>query len=455
MPKPIPPGPRGLPLLGHLTHLSGWVAPLTADAERYGDVIPYQLGPRPYLFINDPAMIMEVLVTKHMSFTRSDAHRLVKPLQGNGIFMNEDYESWLSRRKMMAPSFHKSALAGYGKVIVEMTDRVAASWPTGRAFDVYPEMNRVALLVVSKALFGAELQHGDELQAALKELMAAFAERMRFFVPLPEWLPLPVVRRMRRAVVSFDRLIARFIAEHRAANVPGDADFLAMLLAARDDAGRGLTDTDVRDEATTLLFGGYETSANALTFSLYRLAAHPEIQQRMQEEVERELGGRPPTFADLPRLQYIDAFINEILRLYPASWGLIRMAAEDVEIGGYLVPKGWHVMLSNWILHRDRRYWREPLRFDPDRWLDGSANAVPKGVYSPFGYGGRRCLGLDFARIEMALFLCRMAQRFRFELASEHPPEVEFGWTARPKSRVELHVEPLRPSRTATAAAAA
>jgi cytochrome P450 len=441
MPHVQPPSPKGSLLLGHARRLPpDWVGPLAADVKEFGDVIYYRMGPRPYLFIHKPELVEEVLLKKPKSFGRGDAHRIAKPLQGNGLFM-VDGDSWLARRRMMAPSFHKSALGHYVAVINQMTDTVLAGLPLGQAVDIYPRSMEVALRVVAKSLFGAELDEAGGMRSALDQLMAAFQARASAAVPWPDWVPLPSIRQMKRAVRGFDTQVARFIAGHRA-RPDGEPDFLGMLLAARDEAGHGLTDEQVRDEAVTLLFAGYETSGTSIAIALHQLATHPEIQQLAREEVQKQLGARAPAMADLASLPYLTGFINEVLRLYPAAWGIVRQAVEDVEIGPYLVKKGWHVMASQWLLHRDTRYWREPLQVRPERWLDGSAQAVPKGAYLPFGLGGRMCLGAEFARIELAIVLARWLQRVSVTASSPELP-LEMGWTVRPKGQVMIRVEPV------------
>jgi cytochrome P450 len=239
---------------------------------------------------------------------------------------------------------------------------------------------------------------------------------------LPDSVPTPGNRRYAAAVRNLDTLVYRLIAERRAASRDGDDDLLGLLLAARDDHGRGMTDRQLRDEVLTIMSAGYGTTALALTWAWVLLARYPSTASRLRAEIGAVLGGRPPTAEDVPRLPYTKQVIAETLRLYPSAWAIGREAVRDTHIGGQRVRMRTTVLLSPWVLHRDPRFFDEPDAFRPARWADGLAERLPRFAYVPFGGGQRRCIGSGFAQLELTLLLATIAQRFRIELAEPTRP---------------------------------
>ncbi len=280
--------------------------------------------------------------------------------------------------------------------------------------EVQEDMSRLTLQIVSATLFGASMtdELEEEVGDALGVVMGRFTGGILFKVP--ERIPTPANLRFRRAVRRLEEIIYGIIRERRGSPGGNTSDLLSMLLAARDEgSGEGMTDRQLRDEVLTIFLASHETTALNLTWTWHLLAGNPQAEEGLHEELRTVLGGRAPTMADLPDLPYANAVIKESTRLYPPAWGFGREALRDCEIGGYRIPKGTQVVMSQWVMHRDERYFEDPEVFRPERWLDGSTDGLPKYAYFPFGGGPRLCIGQSFARMEAVLLLATIAQRFR------------------------------------------
>jgi cytochrome P450 len=257
--------------------------------------------------------------------------------------------------------------------------------------------------------------------------------------PLLERLPLPVVRRYNRAQAALDSVIYRIIDERRS-NPSDRGDLLSMLLLARDEEGGGarMTDKQVRDEAMTLFLAGHETTANALTWGWYLLAQHPEVERRLHDEIDSVIGDRLPRADDAAALPYTRRVLAEVMRCYPPAWGIGRRAIEDVEIGGYTIPRNTVVLLSQYLLHHDARFFPDPERFDPDRWLPERQRARPRFAYFPFGGGNRVCIGESFAWTEGILVLATLARHWRLQRVETAPVPMKAVLTLRPARPITM-----------------
>ena len=282
-------------------------------------------------------------------------------------------------------------------------------------------MMRVTMEIVSKTLFDVEVEKDvDEIGRSFDLVIREIAKRFRRPIKIADWIPLPGNLRYRRGVALLDRLVARVLAERRAR--PGDrGDLLSMLMAARDDDGRPMSDRQLRDELITLFLAGHETTAIALSWTLFLLARNPGAEEMLRREIADAVGDRLPTAADLPRLRYADAVVKESLRLYPPAYVIGRESLEDCVIGDYDVAARTTVYFAPWVLHRDPRYFADPEAFRPERWLDGSSAKLPRYVYIPFGGGPRVCIGERFAMMEGVLVLATILRRFRLEMAGPDP----------------------------------
>lgn len=444
--KPWPKGPQGRFLDGNLGQLQrNQLGFLTWCAREYGDFVPLRLGFRRAVLVNDPEYIEYVLVTNQRNFVKTPALGVASALLGKGLLTSEG-GLWRRQRRLMQPAFHRQRIAAYGDVMVRHTEALLEQWRDGQRRDALQEMMGLTLRIVCEALFGASVEPGvvERVRDALAEIGEHLNARL-YNLPrylLPDAFPIPDNLRYKRNVRLLDEIVYGFIEQRRREGTAGRGDLLSLLLEARDDEdGRGMSDKQLRDEVMTLFLAGHETTSLALAWTWYLLAQRPEVEARLHEEHQRVLGGRTPGLADLPQLTFTDAVIAESMRLYPPAWSTGRQAIADCEMDGYLLPKGTVVLISQWVTHRDPRYFENPEAFQPERWLDGLAKRLPKYAYYPFGGGPRMCIGNSFATMEAALLLTTIAQRYRLSMAAGDTVEPETFFTLRPKNGVPVTLQ--------------
>ncbi len=416
----LPPGPKGNFLTGNLPEFRrDRLAFLTEIARDYGDSVSIRLGPRRMTVVNHPDLVEDVLVAKNRLFIKHFALRSTGPTLGNGLLTSEG-DFWRKQRRLAQPAFHRERIAAHAAVMVDYTERMLADWSHGEIRDAQADMMRLTLQIVAKTLFGADV--GDDAADASEAMetgMRAFTARVSKIINLPEWVPTPMNLRARRARERLDRIIYGFIADRRAGG-EDQGDLLSMLLHAQDeDDGGRMSDRQLRDEAMTLFMAGHETTANTLAWAWYLLALHPDVEAKLHAELDAVIPDRPPTFDDLPRLPYAEMVITETLRLFPTVWLLGREAIEPCQVGGYDVPVGHTVFMSQWVIHRDPRFFDDPLAYRPDRWADGLSKRIPRYAWFPFGGGPRICIGNSFAMMESVLLLATIARRYRLTLTAE------------------------------------
>ncbi len=429
---PIP-GPRSRSLFGFAPRYRK--NPLTAmeDLKReYGDVVRFRLFNLDAYLLSDPALIQEVLVTQQGNFTKSVALKRAKVLLGEGLLTSEE-PLHMRQRRLSQPAFHREQLKSYAAIMTGLTTEWLEKWDAdvcfdqGQTVDLHSEIMQLTLSIVSKALFGTDMRHDA---GSISEVASAMVN-MFVLLTLPfadqiVKLPLPVARRFQAAKRRLDTLMYGIIAKRRAlykanwqrtGTVNGRADLLSMLLTAQDSEGdgSGMSDEQLRDEILTLFLAGHETTANALSWTWYLLATHPEAERLFFQELTEVLGGRLPTLDDVESLRFTYALLAESMRLYPPAWTLGRMAKEEFSMGGYTFPARSLLLMGQWVVHRDPRFWPNPTEFQPSRWLTPAER--PKMAYFPFGAGSRLCVGERFAWMEGVLLLAQIGQRWRFRLA--------------------------------------
>lgn len=411
--RPQPPGPAagflGLaPLLAYRKDPLGHVSRLAAD---YGDVAFAQVARYPSFLLSHPDHVEHVMVRRRGAYMKDPFLQGLRPVIGNGLLTSEG-EAWTAQRKLMAPAFTHRRVAHYAGTMVECARATLAGWRDGEVHDVGKEMGRLALEIAVRTLFGTSCEAdaravGDSF-GVVSDHYGHSIGRLR----LPKWVPTVGNRRVRRAEEELERVVARIIAER--SREPGGDDLLSRLLAARGEDGRGMSPTQLRDEVITLLLAGHETTALLLTYTWWLLAGAPDALAKLRAELDLVLGERDPAPEDLPRLVYTQQVLQESLRLYPPAAILGRQAREADEIAGWKVPAGALVFFAPWILHRDPRFWAEPLAFRPERWTDAMRATLPRFAFFPFGGGERVCIGEAFAMLEARLVLATLARRFHF-----------------------------------------
>jgi cytochrome P450 len=407
----------------------------------FGPAMYAELGPiRMYQF-SDPELVREVLVEKADKFHKGAImKRGLTPILGMGL-VTSDGDFWKRQRKLAQPAFHYKRIESYAAVMVDHTLKMLDTWGDGDARWINKDMMKLTLNIVCKTLFDADVSgDAERVGELLVKVMEILNERFSSVVNPPEWIPTPKRLRLRRMGAELDAIIQRFIDERRRTN-EDKGDLLSMLMLAEDENGERMSDKQLRDEVMTLFFAGHETTAMTLTWTWYLLSQHPAVYQRVIDEVDAALGGRPATVADLPNLPYSEQVIKESMRLYPAVSGVNRRAIEDVTIGGYTVPKDTEISVATWAMHRSPRYFDNPLQFDPERFSPENEKRIPKYAYLPFAAGPRVCIGNSFAMMESRLILATITQQYRLSLVPGQQIVPEQILTVRPKYGLRMRAE--------------
>jgi cytochrome P450 len=445
--RSTPPGPESYFSVNLLRLVARDKLAFFKELARYGDVSQVRFGPRRIALISHPDDIRRILVTEQKKFTKGNALAQTETLLGQGLLTSEG-EFHLRQRRMIQPGLHRERLAGYGQVMTDYAERMQTRWTDGQRLDVHEEMMHLTLGIAGRTLFDVDVEHeaseiGEVLDLSLKMFLYAVLP----LGTLLEYAPIPWVRRLHYARRRMDELIAGIITRRRREGIDR-GDLLSMLIQAQDELGHtgGMTDKQLRDELVTLLLAGHETTANALSWTWYLLSQHPAVEAKLHAELDAVLGDRAPTPADAPRLVYTRMVLAESMRLFPPAWILEREVMEEFEAGGYRFPVGTMIYMSQYLTHRDPRWWPTPTRFDPERWAPELAEGRPKFSYFPFGGGTRICVGEHFAWLEGMLVLASVARRWQLRYDEPHAPVPEPSVTLRPKGGLPVRLE-RRPGR--------
>jgi cytochrome P450 len=422
---------------------------------QHGDVAAFRLRGEVFVALFAPEMVNEVLVAQQHAFIKGVGFARMRKVLGEGLLTNEEPIHLRHRRMMQAP-FHPSRLDGYAALMAELTAAEVGTWRVGDRLLLGPAMMRLTLEIVARSLFGTGAAADAE---RIAHSMGIAIDRIeRTMLPGLDRLDrsgLPWFRAFGRAADDLAVIAERLVAERRersatdgpvdVATARRDEDLLGLLLALRDEDGSAFSDDEVRDEALTLILSGHETTANALTWAFSYLAAEPATRAALEAEADAQdwlSEGRTPTVEELMAAPYAGAVLDEALRLAPPVWVAPRRALRDVDIVGVHVPEGAHVIVSQYVTHRDPEHFPDPERFDPSRWLAGLERRLPRGAYVPFGAGTRRCLGDRFAMLEGRLILLTVARQLRLDpVDARRPvPRAQPRATYRPRGDVPMRI---------------
>lgn len=429
---PRPPGPGVMQ--AHRSFLSPTTAPwfFAELAQQYPTLAHVKVMGMHRYVVSSPELIVDVFVNHAHDCVKGPAFDASKAFVGNGLLTSEG-DVHLAHRRLVQPAFHPDRIAEYSQAMVEYARQRDASWSEGAQVDMSVEMSQLTLMIVGRTLFNVDVStSAADVGQALRETLHAVS-RYAAFGPALWRYPSPARRRAVAAMSTMDNVVNRIIDEHRTTG--GDPDMLSLLLDAQED-GTGFTDAQVRDEVITLVLAGHETTAMLLTWTWMLLAEHPDLAEWMHEELDDVLGGREPTMDDMASLPRTRAIVAESLRLYPPVWIYGRRLVNDIELDGWTIPAGANVMASPFSMQRNPKWWDGPERFTPSRWLDEAGAYservpdVPRGVWAPFGWGSRKCIGEQFAWTEAVLILATLARDWAPQLAS--------GARIRPESAVTL-----------------
>ncbi len=407
-----------------------------------GDVTTFRMGSMQAYFVNHPDLVRDVLVVNAHKFHKGRALKRAKNLLGEGLLTSEE-DFHLRQRRLVQPAFHKQRIISYAEAMTAYAERMGDEWQEGEVRDIDHEMMRLTLQIVAKTLFSADItDDADEVGAAMTTIVNLFNFLLLPFSEILEKLPIPHSIRFRRAKAKLDEIIYGFINERRASG-EDKGDLLSMLLLSQDEeGGGGMSDVQVHDECLTLFLAGHETTANLLTWTWYLLSQNPEAERKLHEELDRVLQGRIPAFEDLPNLKYTESVIAESMRLYPPAWVVGRLVVEEHEFNGYKAAPHSLVLVSEYVMHRDPRYWEDAGEFKPERWETLSVKeASQRYIYFPFGGGVRRCIGEQFAWAEGILLLATLARKWKLRLQPEQKIGLKPQITLRPKFGMRMRIE--------------
>jgi cytochrome P450 len=390
-----------------------------------GPIVRIPFGTGGMVLLAHPDDVKHVLLDANRNYIRGNSIDMIRPMLGNGLPMS-DPPFWLRQRRIMQPSFSRQRVGTMVDTMNRVAKRHLDRLRDGEKLRAHDLMLYIARDAIVETMFSDQL--GSDLAAlddALLEIEKYVVSHMLLPVRIPLWLPLPDNRRFQRAIATLERVVYGLIAKREAGGVrPGD--LLDALMDGRDpESGETMSRRELRDEVMNIFFAGHETTANALTWVAHMLSAHPAIAQRVRGEVDGVLEGREPRMEDVARLEYTSAVVRETLRLYPPAWMFVRLAADDDVIRGYRIPKGTAVMLSPYVMHRQRAFWPEPERFDPDRFVRDPSLGMGAGKnwsYMPFGGGPHVCIGNHFAMTEAVVVVALLSQRGSLHVL--HPSRV-------------------------------
>jgi len=401
---------------------------LTDLRDQYGTLLQFPI-PKPLTYlVSDPAWVDHVLRINAKNYGKATIqYRTLALVTGYGL-LAADTTGWRDQRRMLQPAFHHDVVAGVVQHSVTATNQVLSKLDksVNTEVDLDHEMMQLALNVVGSALFGADFQlRAERVVSATLKGLDVVVSRARTPIFPPKWLPTPLNLKLRNANRTLERAVDQIIS---AAEQTPQLNTISQLLVSELTAGN-ITRSQVRDELVTFIVAGHETVASALSWALHLLSLNPEIQQRLAAEAAEVLGERDPEFADYAKLKYAKAVFNEAMRLYPPAWVLTRNAIAADEIDGVTIAPGSLIVISPWVVHRDKTAWPNPAKFDPDRFL--AEDRIPSGAFIPFGLGNRMCIGRDFAMFEGVISLAMLARKFKFDPVNDIVPLPSV--TVRPK----------------------
>lgn len=417
------------------------------------EFVATRLLTRRIFLCNSPDSVQFAFSTHNESFERkSPQHRhALQPLLGDGLFVS-DGRTWATRRRIVAPIVHMSRLSDFAPIMVETALEARERWsalPAGTEIDALAEMAQLTAEIICRTIFGRELgrEHARAVVESFSEYQRLIQLDLLSFAGAPDWFPRWRNPALRRSVRRIHNVLEHIIADCRARK-DREQSVIGRLLDARDkETGAPLSEEALRNEAAVLFMAGHETTANSLAWTWYLLSQAPDVEARLHEELDTVLGGRPPALSDVGALAYTRAVFEEALRLYPPVPFLSREALTDETFNGRDIPKGSIIIVSPWLLHRHRKFWRDPDHFVPDRFLPGSPEPVSKFAYIPFSIGPRICAGMSFGLTEAILCLATLAQRFSLRLVPGHDVEPVCKLTLRPGDALPMTLHRRAPAR--------
>ncbi|MFJ8693348.1 cytochrome P450 [Streptomyces roseolilacinus] len=439
----VPRAPGAVPLLGHAWRL--WRDPLgfLESLREAGDIVQVRLGTMPVYVVTSAELVHEVTVRQARSFEKGRMFDRLRPLAGNGL-ATANGEVHRRHRRLIQPMFHPQRIEMYASVMSENARELVDSWEPGQEIELEQAMAGYAVETLAKSLFSTDI--GLPAVEAVRENLPVVLKNMLIRAASPKLLdrlPIRANRDFDAASARLRKVIDEVVATTRRSGETGHNDLLSVLLAARDEeTGESLTDTEVRDELSTILFAGAETTASSLAWTFHELAGRPDVEAELVAEIEEVVGDRPVEIGDVPKLVAVRRVLDEVIRLHGVTM-LMRRATAPVELGGHRIPEGAEVAFSLYAMHRDPHLYPDPDRFDPDRWLPERRASVARHAYIPFGAGNRKCIGDAFVWTEATIALATILARWQLRPVPGHTPREVPSAVAHP-DRVPMVVVPRR-----------
>lgn len=430
---------------------------LTRVAHEHGDIAYFRMAAFHFYLINSPAYVHEIVVKQAGKIEKWQRQTDTWANAVGHSTLTLEGEPWKRHRRLLNPAFHAQTVKRYHGIVVRHTERLLNRWQDGQTYEMMFEMMRTTMGIIADIIFSLEDIERDaaELNQALTDVFEVLTARTTAFQQVPLWVPTPKNRRVRAASRVIEGFIMPLIRQRRAEG-KDYGDILSDLIAAKDEeTGATLTDQEICYELKTLFGAGHETTALMLTWTLYLLAQHPEIQEQLHQEVTTVLGERPPAVEDLKAMPYTEQVLLESMRCFPPAWSMmVRRVKEEIKLDGATLPAGSVLLIPMWVVHRDPRLYADPLKFDPDRFAGDWRKRYPSHAYFPFGGGPHVCVGAHLAMFEGQIILPMMVQRFRFVDLPRPPLELQALLTLRPRGGLRLRVERRQPPTPSPAAPA-
>ncbi len=406
----------------------------------YGDLVCWRSHQDIWL-VNHPDLIRPILTEDHLDFSKKTFnYQVLRQVLGNGL-ITSDGPDWARQRRLVQPAFAKRRVARFDQPINARISALMERWERqdpGEIVRIDREMSDLAFGVLGDALFGRDITEHAQEMAEIVEVTNLPGHDPRALMTLNPRISTPFIHKWKRAMQRLDEIVFGLIGERRELGDGGDT-IVDLLIAARDEeTGAGMDERQLRDEVVTLMFAGHETVATALGWTLYLLASHPDIQERVSEDLEATLAGEPAATEDLARIPYLKQVVQEAMRIYPPVWGLMRRTERETDLGGTVLPAETTLGVITYALHRHPALWPDPERFDPDRFAPDQAHDRDFFAYLPFAAGPRTCLGAGMAMLEAQLILARIVPRFRMRVVPDHPVETEARVTLMPRHGIPV-----------------
>ncbi len=408
-------------------------------------IVFFKLTNVPVCYVYNPDYIQHVLQQNHKNYIKPYQFKQLKIVLGNGLVTSEG-SFWLKQRRLMQPAFHKQRLATFLDTMVGKTKLRLENWDkniaSNQSFDVFQEMMGLTLEIVSECLFGTNVSEQTEVVSkSLTYLIEELNNRVKGVAPFPMWVPTYKNLKIKKERTVLDKIVLDIIANRKKSTERYD-DLLGMITEMQDaDTGEKMSDQQLRDEVMTLFIAGHETTANAITWALYLLSQNKEVENKFHQELKTVLDGRMPTLEDLQKLTYTMQIVHETLRLYPSAWMMGRKSINDDEIGGYHVPAGTNILMSQYVIQRNPQFWESGDAFNPDNFIAEKEKARHKFVYFPFGGGPRFCIGNNFSLMELQIMLAVMGQHYKFSHDHSHKVALDPQITLRPLGGMKMKLE--------------